>query len=196
MENKLPFNPPQLTNYSDSSWIESYFSQEEVRQLVKIYDEREKDEAQVSDDGKLDLDLRKSTVAFLQPAEEDHQHLIYKLAQLAMQVNQERYNFDLMGFYEPIQIAQYAQGDFFDWHSDFSTGSASTRKLSLSVQLSDPSEYEGGDLQFMINTKQVNAPKTLGTVIIFPSFVLHRVTPITSGVRKSLVGWVSGVPFR
>ena len=70
------------------------------------------------------------------------------------------------------------------------------RKLSLGIQLSDGADYEGGDLQFMANEEGVSAPKTLGTVVIFPSFVMDRVTPITSGKRRSLLGWVSGVPYR
>ncbi|MGB0178111.1 MAG: 2OG-Fe(II) oxygenase, partial [Owenweeksia sp.] len=83
-----------------------------------------------------------------------------------------------------------------DWHMDFGAGEISHRKLSMTVQLSDPADYEGGDLEFMINQKVVTAPRTRGTVIVFPSFILHRVTPVTKGVRHSVVGWVSGTPFR
>ena len=66
----------------------------------------------------------------------------------------------------------------------------------MTIQLSDADAYEGGDLQFMINNKIVNAPREKGTIIIFPSFVMHRVTPITKGTRQSIVGWVSGPPYR
>ena len=64
------------------------------------------------------------------------------------------------------------------------------------VQLSDEEEYEGGDLQFMINNKIVDAPRKKGTIVIFPSFIMHRVTQITKGTRQSIVGWVSGPPYR
>jgi len=64
------------------------------------------------------------------------------------------------------------------------------------MQLSDPDEYEGGDLQFMFNQKIVSAPREKGTIIVFPSFMMHRVTPITKGVRKSIAGWVAGPPYR
>ena len=64
------------------------------------------------------------------------------------------------------------------------------------MQLSDADSYEGGDLQFMINNKTVTAPREKGTIIIFPSFVMHRVTPVIKGTRESIVGWVSGPPYR
>ena len=194
---QLPFLPPQLNDYSDSCWAEGYFSLEEVRLLNEMYDRSQnKKQAEVSGEGYVKEDLRKSTVGFLEPTDPESRPFIDKLAHLAIQTNAQRYRFDLMGFYEPIQIAEYGKGDFFDWHTDFSIGPASTRKLSLSVQLSDGSDYEGGDLQFMINTETQNAPRTPGTVVIFPSFIMHRVTPITSGKRRSMVGWVTGVPYR
>ncbi|MCK6649860.1 MAG: 2OG-Fe(II) oxygenase, partial [Bacteroidia bacterium] len=70
------------------------------------------------------------------------------------------------------------------------------RKLSISVQLSDAVEYEGGELQFMINQNIVTAPKEKGTAIIFPSFALHRVLPVTKGNRMSIVGWIAGPAYR
>ncbi|WP_422356196.1 2OG-Fe(II) oxygenase [Roseivirga pacifica] len=196
MSGKLPFNPPQLSQFMDACWVESYFTKDEVALILKAYESKVKSAAQVADEG-LDMpDLRKSTVTFLEPDDAEYAPIIHKLAQLAIQVNQQRYTFDLSGIYEPLQIAQYDSDDFFDWHTDFSNGQASTRKLSLSVQLSEPSSYEGGDLQFKVNTNEINAPKSLGTVVIFPSFIQHRVTPITSGSRKSLVAWITGPHFK
>lgn len=196
MKNHLPFNPPLLDKYMDACWIEGFFSPEEVLAMSEIFEMQQTRNATVTGE-KQDLpELRKSTVTFYEPSDERYLPLTTKLGQLAIQVNADRYRFDLMGFYEDIQIAEYGEGDFFDWHTDFSAGLSSTRKLSLSVQLSEPDAYEGGDLQFMINQNEVCAPKTPGTVVIFPSYVLHRVTPITSGKRRSMVGWVTGVPFR
>jgi PKHD-type hydroxylase len=109
------------------------------------------------------------------------------------------YNLATMGH---IQYAIYngsEQGQF-DWHADYcrDTGheEADFRKLSISVQLSDPSDYEGGELQARVRSTIDVAPKTRGTVIAFPSFVLHRVTPVTAGVRKSLVVWALGPDYR
>ena len=72
----------------------------------------------------------------------------------------------------------------------------SNRKLSITVQLSDSLEYEGGELQFMINQHIMTAPKEKGTAIICPSFALHHVTPVTKGSRKFIVGWIRGPPYK
>jgi PKHD-type hydroxylase len=70
------------------------------------------------------------------------------------------------------------------------------RKISVVVQLSDPSDYTGGELNLNGGNGIITAPKEKNTVIIFPSFVLHRVTPVLTGIRKSLVTWVAGPPLR
>lgn len=66
----------------------------------------------------------------------------------------------------------------------------------MTIQLSEADAYEGGDVQFMINNNIENAPREKGIIIIFPSFIMHCVTPITKGTRQSIVGWVSGPPYR
>jgi PKHD-type hydroxylase len=66
------------------------------------------------------------------------------------------------------------------------------RKISLVVQMSDPEDYEGGSLELNTGGPIVEPTKTKGSVIIFPSYLLHRVTPVTSGLRKSLVLWAGG----
>ncbi|HEY1877424.1 MAG TPA: hypothetical protein VGG66_08130 [Rhizomicrobium sp.] len=73
---------------------------------------------------------------------------------------------------------------------------AKRRKLSMPVQVSDPSSYDGCDLQFHAANHIDTAPRMRGAVIAFPSYVLHRVTPITRGIRKSMVVWTTGPKFR
>jgi PKHD-type hydroxylase len=70
------------------------------------------------------------------------------------------------------------------------------RKLSFSVMLTDPGDYKGGELLLKTSFKPMKTPKKRGTVVFFPSFVLHEVTPVTEGIRKTLVGWVLGPNFR
>ena len=70
------------------------------------------------------------------------------------------------------------------------------RKISMTVQLSDGGEYEGGDFEIMRNREPEKLPKGKGTVLVFPSYILHRVTPVTSGIRKSLVLWLGGASFK
>ena len=103
----------------------------------------------------------------------------------------------MQDFDENIQFTEYdsAYDGYYDWHID--TGGkelSSNRKLSMSVQLSDPSEYEGGELQVVKETNVLK--KNRGSAFIFPSYLLHRVTPVTKGTRYSLVCWISGHPFR
>ena len=111
-----------------------------------------------------------------------------------MRLNQS-YGFELTGFYEGAQVARYAPGGHYDWHVDVGEQLQSARKLSLSIQLSDGSEYEGGDFRFLGPT-DAPAPRARGSLIAFPSFVTHRVEPVTQGERLSLVSWISGPPFR
>lgn len=192
-----PFALPQRPHFVEYVSYEGLFLPHEIERINGLWKEEESDKAMIAGAAGQGYDdtLRQSSVMFLSAAPE-HEWIYQKLAMLAGQCNYERYAFDILGFQQALQLAEYGEGDFFEWHMDFGAGAISHRKLSLTVQLSDPDSYEGGDLQFMINHKVVDAPRTKGTVVIFPSFVPHRVTPITKGVRRSIVGWVSGVPYR
>lgn len=187
---------PQLPDYADFVFYEGAFSLDEVNTIRAYWeDEKHKAASVAQDKGEFYSDIRKTDVQFLEST--DQYNWIYdRLTQAVIGANDGRYNFDLQGFYENLQLARYSAGHFFDWHYDFGAGNASVRKLSISVQLSDDDEYEGGDLQFRINTKTYDAPRKKGTVVVFPAFVTHRVTPITKGHRFSIVGWVTGRPFR
>jgi PKHD-type hydroxylase len=137
--------------------------------------------------------VRKSSVRFIdnEPA---LGWLFLKLRNLALHANQS-YRFDFLGFRERLQVAEYGVGDHFDWHLDLTAGPSSLRKLSISVLLSDPADFEGGDLEFF-RTPAAPGDRSRGLAIVFPSFLPHRVTPVTSGKRLSLVVWVAGPPFR
>ena len=74
----------------------------------------------------------------------------------------------------------------------YKSSNNAVRKLSFSVQLSDPDSYKGGDLLLKISNEPTSVKRTRGAVIFFPSYILHEVTPVKQGVRKSLVGWVTG----
>jgi predicted 2-oxoglutarate/Fe(II)-dependent dioxygenase YbiX len=107
------------------------------------------------------------------------------------------YKFDLSGFTEQIQYLAYdgEEHSHFNWHVD-QNPFAVPRKLSLTLQLTDPSEYEGCDLQFFAGQNIESAPRARGVLVAFPSYVLHRVSPIVSGTRKAIVAWVSGPQFK
>ena len=120
--------------------------------------------------------------------------------------NKQNWNYDLDGC-DLVQYGTYSDGGFYDWHVDEEAeiepinGKYLVRKLSMTIWLNDPDEYEGGEFDIEIkNPKSEVRYETLklskGSIIIFPSDKWHRVRPVTSGVRKSLVTWFRGPPFR
>lgn len=189
------FGLPLKHNFSEFIYYNGLFLPHEVDRIVGLWEEEQTIKATLSGEETYNDELRKSSVMFIEDTKEND-WIYNKLASLAINCNNERFAFDLLGFHQELQLTKYSEGNFFDWHLDFGAGEISARKLSMTIQLSDPKEYEGGDLQFMINKKVVNAPRERGTIVIFPSFIMHRVTPITKGTRQSIVGWVSGPPFR
>ena len=103
-----------------------------------------------------------------------------------------------------IQYTQYNKGDYYNWHTDMDIGDINepdqlVRKLSFTLQLTNEDEYTGGNLEFADfddSSYRFLVPKSRGTVIVFDSRTPHRVTPVESGIRKSLVGWVVGKRWR
>ena len=195
MHKNYSFGLPLKNNFVEFIYYEGMFLPHEIAKIQTLWQQDQTKKATVTGENEYKDDLRKSSVMFIDniPA---NNWIYQRLADLAITCNNERFHFDLLGFHEELQLAKYVEGDFFDWHLDFGPGETSIRKLSMTIQLSDPSEYEGGDLQFMINQNIVTASREKGTIVIFPSFILHRVTPITKGVRQSIVGWDSGPPYR
>jgi PKHD-type hydroxylase len=103
-----------------------------------------------------------------------------------------------LGSQEQTQIGRYKSADegYYDWHMDAGVPqNGIQRKLSISILLNDPSEFEGGILQFK-GMEDRNLLDKQGTIIVFPSFIEHKVTPVTKGVRYTAVTWASGPSFR
>ncbi len=189
------FGLPLKHDFVEFIYYEGLFLPHEINTILDFWEDEKTIKATISGDEKYNDALRKSSVMFIDNIQKND-WIYNKLASLAIKTNNERYWFDLLGFHQELQLTRYSKGDFFDWHLDFGAGEISARKLSMTVQLSDEDAYEGGDLQFMVNQKIVNAPRKKGTIVIFPSFIMHRVTPITKGTRQSIVGWVTGPPYR
>lgn len=189
------FGLPLKHHFVDYIFYHGLFLPHEIQRITEFWDDDKTIKATVNGDSMYNDELRRSKVMFIDNTQQND-WIYNKLAGLAIKTNNERYWFDLLGFHQELQLTRYDKEDFFDWHLDFGPGDISSRKLSMTVQLTDPNEYEGGNLQFMINGKVINAPRDKGTIIIFPSFIMHRVSRITSGVRQSIVGWVSGPPYK
>jgi PKHD-type hydroxylase len=121
-----------------------------------------------------------------------------RLASLVEYFNTEKFKFNLDKRFQNIQFTKYEKGDFYKWHVDVGpTADTCTRKISLSVQLSDDKLYKGGDLQFgNLDEEVLTASREKGSVTLFPSIIRHRVSPIETGTRYSLVVWATGAPFQ
>lgn len=148
--------------------------------------------------GEQNNDYRASKVCGVPFGTNDNKWITESLHSIVTKANAECFGFDLNGLQE-FQIAEYNVGEHYDYHDDMRISDrASMRKLSLSVQLSDADDYTGGDFEFANNIgtpDQVHLQKK-GTAILFPSFVTHRIKPVTSGTRYSLVGWYEGNNWR
>ena len=126
------------------------------------------------------------------PAGSDTDWIYNRISEAVFNLNNSYFQFDI----DSIESIQYTEYDVsyngkFDTHVD--DGPEPSRKLSFTLQLSDPSEYEGCEVElFRFSTEGITLPKQKGTISVFPSFALHRVNPITRGNRKCLVGWVHG----
>jgi len=131
------------------------------------------------------------------PFKPDTKWLYDRMQLIIRKVNQQVYQFDLQGFMEAFQYTVYhgTEGGHYDWHIDWGPNRVQ-RKLSASLQLTDPSRYEGCDLQFHGAREIETAPRDRGAVIVFPSFIQHRVTPCTKGTRKAIVAWTTGPQFK
>lgn len=150
--------------------------------------------------GEVENKTRSSKVNFLFPSEET-KWVFERIKEVTDNVNDRLFHFDLC-YFPNMQFTSYSAGDYYDWHMDLIPGKTQqlfARKLSLSVVLSDPVEYEGGELEinrYADDSCEIALKPEQGTVVFFPSFIQHRVTEVTKGVRYSLVIWVEGDWFR
>jgi PKHD-type hydroxylase len=169
------------------------FTPDECNQIIAMG--KNKQQAKMDSEFRTDNNYRDSKIEFIHPTDESS-WVYAKSSSAIMNLNARFFNFDLFGFDEPLQLTEYnAPSGKYKKHLDSCIGIC-IRKLSIVVQLSDPNEYEGGDLQIHINDSPIPLNREQGMMLAFPSYILHEVTPITKGTRHSLVGWTSGEPFK
>lgn len=173
------------------------FTPEECARIIALAQD-----APMSDAGlvrnETDHKVRRSELAWLDERE-GADWVMDRILALVARVNREVFDFALTEFAESPQVARYGadRHGHFGWHSDIGAGAvASRRKLTMVVQLSDPSDYQGGVLELMPDANIRTAEPARGAATFFPSFVLHRVTPVTAGERWSLTIWAHGPAFR
>ncbi|MFP4274325.1 MAG: 2OG-Fe(II) oxygenase, partial [Paracoccaceae bacterium] len=131
--------------------------------------------------------IRRAELSWLDEAE-GGDWVMERIMDLVREANRDVFGFDLTDFAESPQVAIYdgRRAGHFDWHADIGDGPlARRRKLTLVVQLSDPADYAGGRLEIMPGTQVRAADRAQGSATLFPAFLLHRVTPVTKGLRRS-----------
>lgn len=188
---------PHCRNIPPYMLWDDYFTNEELDWLQNIA-RGSTSNAVVGDinESKENLSVRRSEVSWL--TESDATRWLYrKLSEVVGRINADSYNYDITGFGEKIQLANYHEGrkGMYSWHKDMLQQGVS-RKLSLVLQLSHPNDYEGGELQILNSKDPTTIEKKRGKICVFPSWTLHQVTPVTKGNRQSLVAWISGPPFK
>lgn len=188
---------PHTRKVEPFAWWEGAFTEEQLDWLQQKAKEATQ-EAMVGggNRGEVNDKIRRSELNWLNK-DPECAWVFEKLAHVAASLNADYFGFDLTGFSEPLQLTNYdeARQGTYVWHQDFGSSGVS-RKLSMVLQLSEPSEYEGGELQILTNKEPTSMEKKRGLVTVFPAWTLHQVTPVTKGTRQTLVTWVSGPEFR
>lgn len=198
MANRLPddFNDLEENNYIGfPSLYPMLFTPKECCRIIDLRENLTSEQAAVGPSGSdtIDMSTRNSKIQWMGMAEETE--WIYQRIQGAYTQANLNYRFEILGC-SYFQVTEYPVGGKYDWHEDVGDKLISKRKLSLSVQLSDPNDYEGGDLEFLNQLPYTADFRQQGSVIVFPSFLAHRVTEVTRGTRWSLIAWVFGPPFK
>ena len=183
-------------------WLacENAFSDEEIARII-THANSLKVERGIVGTGKTDTfeetALRSSDISWLLPTSETD-WLYKKLTDVVLSINSTHFNFNLLGL-EALQFSSYKADALghYGRHIDTSPRDVArtNRKLSFTLQISDPSDYEGGDVLVYTAADMEPTPRTKAHMIFFPSIQTHEVTPVTRGVRQSLVGWVIGPEF-
>lgn len=178
---------------------ELMFTEEECDRIIALSETVESVEASTGYFGienftKKDNRIRSATIYPLDAIKET-QWIYEKLIDVVNQVNDEYFQYGISHILSPLNLICYNSDSrvkgHYDWHNDTGSGDASTRKISVSIQLSDPNDYTGCDLIY-VGPGQIIASRERGSIAMFPSYGMHRVNPVDTGKRYALVTWIHG----
>ncbi len=173
------------------SYWQGAFTKEECKKIIEIANNKGLIQGRTKDKS----DTRKSKICWLYPSD-DMEWVFNRVTDIVLDLNNRFFNFNIFGLNEGFQFTNYkAPSDKYEKHIDRSLDMI-VRKLSISIQLTEPKEYEGGELYLYDDDKGTLLEKKQGTLIMFPSYILHEVKPVTKGERSSLVTWVTGDQFK
>lgn len=193
----MPQNPasPPLLHLTDYVVIPALFTPEECNEIVYMH--LPVTQAQVirfakTSFSRLELEQR-NTKAKAALKEERHKWVYDRLAKQIKAINAHYYGFDLRDI-TTVQVLEYENTGFYNVHVDIGTGETSLRKLSVVVFLSDRQDYKGGELILKPNYPPLEQAQ--GSAIFFPSYIPHEITPVSEGLRHTLVTWITGPCFK
>lgn len=190
----LPPGPGGSTKSGHWAILPAAFSAAECEDLIAIFEQLEAAKGGLVA-GRFDTKIRQSALVWLSD-EPAYTWVQTRIAQVVAEANRTTFKYALDGFDEQLQLAAYGPGHYYDWHIDRGQGAvAGRRKLTISVQLTHPDLYAGGELELNATGRPVQLPRTQGTAAVFAAHTIHRVAPVGSGMRYSLVAWVHGPDF-
>jgi PKHD-type hydroxylase len=181
----------ELDQINFYAFCNNAFSKEECQKIINIA----KKKGSIKGKTRGNTDIRDSKISWLYPTD-DMGWVFSRVTDITLDLNEKFFKFDLFGLNEGFQFTNYkAPSGKYGKHVDRAIN-IPVRKLSISIQLTNPEEYEGGELYLYDGDKGSLMDKAQGTLILFPSYVLHEVMPVTKGERNSLVTWVTGKQFK
>jgi PKHD-type hydroxylase len=188
---------PRWSSYMATT-TEPIFTPQQCEMVIQAGHKQKPETAQVGMNkpgGGVDTKKRTTTISWI-PFKEMPE--MYSQIEATMQAtNLNHFGFENMKITEQAQFTEYPKGGFYDWHMDLDVNGQHEppiRKISMTILLSDPSTFKGGHLEFMEKNKIPELKQ--GQAIFFASFIRHRVAPVTKGIRRSLVMWFGGTPFK
>jgi PKHD-type hydroxylase len=175
------------------------FNEDELNKVISFGELAEFQKGEIgSGEGSVVLaETRETDITWIHP-HPDTQWIYERMTNIAAKINHDKFQFDLSHF-QPFQYGKYKTNGHYNWHFDSGPNLPEHRKLSFVLGLVDPDGYEGGEFNLNVNGDSNKAhifKIRKGDLIVFPAFMGHRVSPVTSGERLTLTAWAIGPKFR
>ena len=174
------------------------FNDNECRRIIDLANQNYPTSASVGgsrDNSKISREIRSANIFNIEYNEEN-KWIFEKIATAVSVVNTLHFDYDISGITHSLQLIEYdaasSVAGHYNWHVDAGRGEPATRKISVTVQLTDPRDYEGCQLLINNHAEEHVGTKERGSIHLFPGYMPHKVAPITRGIRYALVIWVHG----
>lgn len=189
---------PGYAVFDSSNFSDFRFTEKECDQILKMLKDAYPTAASVGgsmENSKISKGIRSAQIYVLEN-DSENKWIYEKVTSIISFANKYHFDYELSGITHGIQLIEYSSSEevkgHYDWHVDSGAGEPATRKISFTMQISDPKDYEGCELVINNHGAEIVAAKERGSVHLFPSYMPHKVTPITKGTRYALVIWIHG----